>query len=192
MIHTLRKLRKIKRNSQKFIIAGVIGYQLAFPFPALAASPQTVILPNMTVGENQNNQTQTTVDQGQSDKVQLIAPMHQAAPTPVAPTYETVKTYKLAVTAYSSTVDQTDNSPCITANGYNLCENDTENVIAANFLPFGTKVRIPEQFGDRVFTVQDRMNSRYHYHADVWMKDRKDAVKFGLKYATIEVVKEVN
>src|SRR3989339_658118 len=58
----------------------------------------------------------------------------------------------IPITAYSSTVDQCDSTPCITANGYNLCENNKENVIATNFLPFGTKIRIPKQFGDRVFT----------------------------------------
>ncbi|KKQ57243.1 MAG: hypothetical protein US74_C0006G0026 [Parcubacteria group bacterium GW2011_GWA2_38_13] len=95
----------------------------------------------------------------------------------------------IPITAYSSTVDQCDSTPCITANGYNLCENNKENVIATNFLPFGTKIRIPKQFGDRVFTVQDRMNARYYYRADVWMQTREKATTFGIKYTEIEVLK---
>ena len=96
---------------------------------------------------------------------------------------------KITVTAYSSTVDQTDSTPCITANGFNLCKHNEENIIAANFLPFGAKIRIPEHFGDKIFIVQDRMNARYRIRADIWMKTRKDAIIFGAKYTEIEVLK---
>jgi len=95
----------------------------------------------------------------------------------------------IPITAYSSTIDQTDDTPCITANGFNLCKNNQENVIAANFLPFGTKIRIPKHFGDQVFTVQDRMNARYYYRADIWMQSRNKARIFGIKYTEIEVLK---
>jgi len=91
-------------------------------------------------------------------------------------------------TAYSSSVDQCDSTPCITANGYNVCESGVENVIAANFLPFGTKVRIPDLFGDRVFIVQDRMNPRYFYRVDLWMTSRDRAIEYGNRYVKIEIV----
>jgi 3D (Asp-Asp-Asp) domain-containing protein len=64
-------------------------------------------------------------------------------------------------------------------------------VIAANFLKFGTKVRIPELFGDRVFTVQDRMNRRFPNHVDVWMKDRGQAINFGVQKAQIEILADI-
>jgi len=92
------------------------------------------------------------------------------------------------VTAYTSDVAQCDESPCITANGFNVCAHGEEDVIAANFLKFGTKVRIPELFGDRVFTVQDRMNRRFTTWVDVWMKDYNQAVHFGVQKAQIEVL----
>ena len=97
------------------------------------------------------------------------------------------KTMRVTVTAYTSTVDQTDASPCITANGLNVCERDTEDIIAANFLPFGTRVKMPEYFGDRVFIVADRMNARYTNRVDVWLKDRNDAKQFGVRYLEIEI-----
>jgi len=106
---------------------------------------------------------------------------------PVSEPNEPRKTMKIAVTAYNSLPGQTDSTPCITANGFNLCKHDTEDQIAANFLPFGTKVKFPEIYGDRVFTVSDRMNKRYWYHTDIWMKSYSDASKFGLKYTTIEI-----
>ena len=94
---------------------------------------------------------------------------------------------KTVITAYSSTVDQTDASPCITANGFNVCQNNQENIVAANFLPFGAKIKIPELFGDKIFTVQDRMHPRYRNRADVWMKSRNRAKQFGIKSTTIEI-----
>src|SRR3989338_8576092 len=97
-------------------------------------------------------------------------------------------TRHLLITAYNSEAGQTDNSPCITANNFNVCENGVEDTIAANFLPFGAKVRIPELFGDKVFIVRDRMNSRFTHRVDVWMIEREDAVKFGVKTAKIEVL----
>src|SRR4030042_4473131 len=36
---------------------------------------------------------------------------------------------KIYVTAYSSNEDETDDSPCITSSGYNLCQHNKENVI---------------------------------------------------------------
>ena len=47
---------------------------------------------------------------------------------------------------------------------------------------------IPELFGDRVFVVRDRMNSRYTDRVDVWFKDHNDAIQFGFKVATIQVI----
>jgi 3D (Asp-Asp-Asp) domain-containing protein len=97
------------------------------------------------------------------------------------------RTYTIPLTAYTSEVAQTDDTPCITASGLDVCERNIENVVAANFLPIGTRVRIPELFGDRVFYVEDRMNARYYYKMDVWMRDIHDARLFGVKYATVEV-----
>ena len=92
------------------------------------------------------------------------------------------------ITAYNSDVAQCDASPCITANGFNLCKHGVEDSIAANFLVFGTKVRIPSLFGDRIFIVRDRMNERYSSRVDVWMLEKQDAKNFGVKRAVIEVL----
>ncbi|HOY56080.1 MAG TPA: hypothetical protein PLH37_01505 [bacterium] len=89
----------------------------------------------------------------------------------------------ITATAYSSTVDQCDDTPFITANGSHV----RDGIIAANFLPFGTKVKIPELYGDKIFSVEDRMNSKYHYRIDVWMPDRESAIIFGSKYIKIEI-----
>lgn len=95
------------------------------------------------------------------------------------------------MTAYNSLPEQTDSTPCITANGFDVCKHWTEDTVAANFLKFGTKIRIPELFGDRIFIVRDRMNARYSDRVDIWMKDKQDARKFGRRTAKIEIVEVI-
>lgn len=92
------------------------------------------------------------------------------------------------ITAYTSEPGQTDDSPCITANGFNVCDRNIEDTIAVNFLKFGTKVRIPNLFGDKIFIVRDRMNSRFTNRVDIWMIEKDDALKLGKRLAKIEVL----
>jgi 3D (Asp-Asp-Asp) domain-containing protein len=92
------------------------------------------------------------------------------------------------MTAYNSEKAQTDDSPCTTATGFNVCKHGKEDTIAANFLKFGTKVKIPALYGDKVFIVRDRMNKRYSNKVDIWMTSRTKALQFGIKYAKIEIV----
>ena len=95
-----------------------------------------------------------------------------------------IKELVVSITAYSSTPDQTDNSPFITARGTYV----RDGIIAANFLPFGTKIKIPELFGDKIFIVEDRMNSRYWHKVDIWFPERQDALEFGIKTAKIQII----
>jgi 3D (Asp-Asp-Asp) domain-containing protein len=87
------------------------------------------------------------------------------------------------VTAYSSTPDQTDDSPFIAANNQLV----HDGMVACNFLPFRTKIKIPDYFGDKVFEVGDRMNKKYNSRVDVWMPNRQEAIQFGARYLKIEV-----
>jgi hypothetical protein len=78
--------------------------------------------------------------------------------------------YKGVVTAYTSTPGQTDDTPFIAATGKHVYD----GMIASNNLPFGTRVVIRSVYGDKVFTVDDRMNKRYscapnHCRMDVWL-----------------------
>jgi len=91
---------------------------------------------------------------------------------------------KVEMTGYSSTPDQTDDTPFITASGKHV----HDGTIAANFLKFGTKIKIPELFGDKVFVVEDRMARRYFHRVDIWFPDRSMALKFGKREAEIVIV----
>ncbi len=92
-------------------------------------------------------------------------------------------TMVVPATAYNSEVGQTDSTPFITASGTHV----RHGVLAANFLPIGTRVKIPEIYGDQVFIVEDRMNARYHKKVDIWMENHSDAIVFGSKNIKIEV-----
>ena len=77
---------------------------------------------------------------------------------------------------------------------FNLCDyfakNQVEDTIAANFLRLGTEVRFPELYGEQVFVVRDRMNSKYNGKSriDFWKKDRPSAVNFGVQRIKMEIL----
>lgn len=99
---------------------------------------------------------------------------------PAAPRYAMF----LTITGYSSRPEETDDTPFITASGTTV----RDGIVATNLLPFGTKVRLPSLFGDKVFTVEDRMHSRYPDRLDVWFSEYENAKQFGKRYAIVEVV----
>jgi len=41
---------------------------------------------------------------------------------------------------------------------------------------------------DGVYVVMDKMNKRYTNRFDIWMKNKNDAKKFGLKVTKIEIL----
>lgn len=97
-----------------------------------------------------------------------------------------METLPVTVTAYSSSVWETDDTPFITASGTTV----RDGIVASNLLPFGTKIRIPEVFGNKIFVVEDRMSQRAGYaKIDVWFPSHALAEDFGAKYTYIETVK---
>jgi len=97
------------------------------------------------------------------------------------------KIIKAIVTAYSSTPDQTDDTPFITASGKHVAD----GIVANNMLPIGTKIRIPSIYGNKILIVEDRMNkNKSNYHIDIWMPSRLLAVNFGVKTAEIEILED--
>jgi 3D (Asp-Asp-Asp) domain-containing protein len=127
---------------------------------------------------------------GENNKSTLIEAVYEIN-LPTLPENDDLSLKKVVFTtftAYNSEVAQTNSEPCITANGFNVCQHGIEDTIAANFLPFGTKVKIPDLFGDRIFIVRDRMNKRYPDRVDVWMLEKKDAINFGIKYSKLYIL----
>ena len=93
------------------------------------------------------------------------------------------------VTAYNVGIEaQTDSTPCIGATGEDLCEAlaNGEKVVATNELPLGSKVQI----AGVIYTVKDRMNSRYNYRYDIAMSEEEyqRAINFGLQVLNVEII----
>ena len=91
---------------------------------------------------------------------------------------------EVMVTAYSSSPCQTDNTPYLTASGTTV----REGVIATNLLPFNTKIRLPELYGNKIFVVEDRMSSEKGYNVDIWLPSYQEAKGFGVKKTYIEIL----
>jgi len=93
------------------------------------------------------------------------------------------------ITAYNAgDVNQCDSTPCISANGENICEALRMGFkrCAANFVPLGTDLII-EGYGN--CKVTDRMNSRYKNRVDIAFPLGDDhAIKWGLKKLNVMVV----
>ena len=152
--------------SVSLVLAGLI-YNLVFPQSALTSiEEQEIELPLMPLDGLITLQGQALVQSTNPD-------------TPVV-----VAQYWVPVTAYSSTPDQTDSTPFITASGTDV----RDGIVACNFLRFGTKVRFPQLYGDKIFIVEDRMAVRNSHKMDIWFTSRGQAKQFGIKIAKVEIL----
>lgn len=89
------------------------------------------------------------------------------------------------VTGYSSTPEETDDTPFITATGSHV----RKGIAANNFYPFGTKVKFPMLFGNQIFIIEDRMHPKKgDYSVDIWFPSKKEALNFGVKITEMEVL----
>lgn len=95
-----------------------------------------------------------------------------------------VRTLIVPTTAYTSDPAETDSTPFITADGSHV----RDGIVAANFLPMGTKIRIPDYYGNKVFEVHDRMNARYWQRVDIWMGSKAAAMQWGIRNVKIEIL----
>ena len=180
---------KLKRFCQKARIIALITLLFIFPLNVIAEDYQFA---------DELNDSFFSLDNGENED--LLASVQENAlielnnPETVKREKETVLNQESAnytelsfkkwvlVTAYSSTVDQCDSTPFITASGTHV----HDGTIAANFLRFGTKVKFPALFGDKIFIVEDRMKS--NYKVDIWFPTRQEALQFGAKRTMIEII----
>ena len=112
-------------------------------------------------------------------------------PNPVISTTTTTTTTKpyillgiYTVTAYNSLSYQTDNTPCISASGMNVCE--TEDLICAcpREFEFGTEFFI----NGRWWNCQDRLHSKYDDRIDLLIHTIEDAKEFGKQELEVYII----
>lgn len=149
--------RKIKQNFGKILIIGNIALVgvaanlnlMALEWPIDANSP---IITNQQKTQNLSLK---------SEKITLV---------------DVSKGTIREITMYNSVPEQTDSTPCVSADGTNICKVDY-NVCATNAFPFGTRLYI-DKLGECI--VKDRMNPRYQERVDWYAgMDVERAVNFG-------------
>jgi 3D (Asp-Asp-Asp) domain-containing protein len=169
------------RASKRIALATLIIFifdVLFFPLPSLAGTKPT---------NASEEHVRVIVKEEQKD---IGSQEPQTKHLPANKSAEEKRSLYVSLTAYSSSIDECQGDPCITANGFNLCRQKQKDTIATNRLPLGTKVQIPELYGDKVFVVRDRMNSRYYNRADIWMETKEEARQFGIKRSVKMVIVE--
>lgn len=149
-----RKLRKWIRNTE-------INYEKVFVLTFVGIMLYALVIGVMTLVEiNTYNNIQCPTIR------RVLTPEVKA---------ETLNRVTAEVSSFTASQDETDNTPCITADGTNIC-GANENIVANNCLKFGTKVEID----GIVYRVADRMNARYGCnHYDILKNNKTEAINFG-------------
>jgi 3D (Asp-Asp-Asp) domain-containing protein len=166
----------LQKNWLKYLKGGLIpglllAVVLVFDFPQIVFS--------QGLAQIQPDETEI------GPRAEVVLKSHYAGPTLPKISQRDAKTSMyIVVTSYNSEPGQTDDTPFITA--FNTHVRD--GIVATNFLPKGTLVRFPDEFGDKTFVVEDRMNSRYFYRMDIWMENKADSIKFGARYLKMEIL----
>ena len=156
------------------IISGIVGI-----FPIMAPNPHQVEADSeIFLSQNLVLADFTTI---QSNSLGPIL-------NPSEPQFKVIRKINVIVTGYSSSTWETDNSPYITAAGTQV----RDGIVASNLLSFGTKIQLPDIYGNKIFVVEDRMNSKKGvYQVDIWFSSREAALNFGAQLTKMEVIEEM-
>jgi 3D (Asp-Asp-Asp) domain-containing protein len=96
-----------------------------------------------------------------------------------------VKSTAITITAYSSSVDQCDSTPHLTASAQPVRVGIlavSRDLIEEMGLAFGQRVLLP---GYGLFEVRDLMHPRWRRKVDIWESDREAAKLFGKQQGTL-------
>ena len=195
VFYGLKCLSFIQKGIRLYVLVGFIFSGIMGVFPVLAPSDQQVaadtsaelgVSPEPSEGtdfEISIDQNQVLADFSTIQSNSLIPLLN-----PSEPNIKVVRRILVIATGYSSSPWETDDDPHITAAGTLV----KDGIIASNLLPFGTKVMLPDIYGNKIFVVEDRMNSRKgDYQIDLWFPSRWEALNFGAKLTRMEIVEEI-
>jgi|ETNmetMinimDraft_26_1059896.scaffolds.fasta_scaffold150412_1 3D (Asp-Asp-Asp) domain-containing protein len=155
----IRKILRKKVKTEKIVVV-IFATLYIWPwvFPQHVAYAATGTLSENIVVE-ENIQT-VLIDKGEPDEIRWVT-----------------------MTGYSSTPDQTDDTPFITANQTHV----RWGIGASNFLSFNSQIQVPEYFDDETFIITDRMHSRFSDRIDIWFPTREEAMAFGKRRLQVEI-----
>jgi len=115
------------------------------------------------------------------DGVSMTSPKEQKTVSePVAPASVRLQA---SVSAFTSSVEETDDTPNITASGTHV---HSKTAACPTRYPFGTRIRV----AGKEYICEDRMNARYREgnYFDLWMSDRSSAIQWGRRTVEVEVL----
>jgi 3D (Asp-Asp-Asp) domain-containing protein len=120
----------------------------------------------------------------------LMAPNHAKseeldATAKISPPEQIADARKMVaeVSAYTSSIEETDDTPGITASGARVSSSSA--ACPARFA-FGTRIRV----AGRVYVCEDRMAARYRDgdFFDLWMASRPAALEWGRRSVEVEIL----
>lgn len=95
--------------------------------------------------------------------------------------FNILKEFEAIVTGYSSTIDQTDDTPFITASGKEV----KDGILACpRKYPFESKFEID----GKEYICEDRLHIRYDDRFDIWFSTREQAKAFGTSIKNIKLL----
>lgn len=154
-----------------FLFVVVVVYASFVPFPTFSQGDLTESIQVLF-------QEQPLEQVNDENEVSLTLPQ-------IADVDEVKKTFFSQVTVYHSLPHETSGDPFITALGTRT----RDGVLASNCLAFGTRVRLPELFGERVFVVEDRLAAgKTCFVLDVWREYNPNNPSFGAPVTKVEIL----
>jgi len=153
--------------------------------PIFLLKVKKVMAEEVLLGVENEKVLNFSITQGTTFLPLSVSPHYNNPNIPLGAPSGISKKIEVMVTAYSSTPEETDETPFITAAGTWV----KDGIVANNLYSFGTKIKLPEIYGDKIFVVEDRMHSRKgFYHIDIWFPTRESALAFGTKITEMEVL----
>jgi len=173
----LNRLKSALKRRNILILATITGFLFAF-LPLFLSVKKAMA--DLAMAESNQNVAELTNTLPILQENSLLSFSSPTNPDPVVK-----RELQVVITGYSSSPWETDDTPFITASGKLV----KKGIVANNLLSFGTKIRIPELYGEQIFIVEDRMHySKGNYHIDIWFPSHQEAENFGAKITYIEVL----
>lgn len=165
---------------QTLVFSGVVGDDVTV-HSAQSSTLGASMIPETPERKPQRNYT-VTKEKAKAPSNTVVATKNPPKSTPTPST----GTLAVTISSYTSTVEECDSSPFITASGSHV----HMGTAAWNGMPFGTKFTIPEISGDLVYTVEDRGSMRVMgtHTVDLWRPTKAEAFAIGRRPATVVFV----
>ena len=161
---------KIKNALSVFLIVTIVvtsvKIQTASAVTIMPIVPTFTTITNSIYDVIKENGLINLKEEDLKEEKTLIATETATVEEPIQQSLAVKYTKKYTVTAYNSVPWQTDSTPCVSADGSDICKlHEQGDLSCAASLPFGTKINVP---GFGVCTVRDRLAPKYSYRIDLY------------------------